>query len=120
MPDRDITDRQLKAFRRFLERLPHGKELDLVILKAHLLIEEQVVPVYQDVLQPAAQELGKALQTVAKTVHVALAPVSALVWGYDQIKDFVSTKVPSHPEKPESGPTYATVRRSYRSPCSAS
>lgn len=53
----------------------------------------KAVPVYQDVLQPAAQEIGKALQTVAKTVHVALAPVSALVWGYDQIKDFVSTKV---------------------------
>lgn len=51
------------------------------------------VPVYQDVVQPAAQELGKALQTVAKTVHIALAPVSALVWGYDQFKDFVSTKV---------------------------
>ena len=53
----------------------------------------KVVPVYQDVVQPAAQELGKALQTVAKTVHVALAPVSALVWGYDQVKEFVSTKV---------------------------
>ncbi|MFG0806040.1 DUF4393 domain-containing protein [Pseudomonas fluvialis] len=53
----------------------------------------KAVPVYQDVVQPAAQEVGKALQTVAKTVHVALAPVSALVWGYDQIKDFVSTKV---------------------------
>ncbi|MFD2454137.1 DUF4393 domain-containing protein [Ideonella paludis] len=53
----------------------------------------QAVPVYQDVVQPAAQELGKALQTVAKSVHLALAPVSALVWGYDQIKDFVATKV---------------------------
>lgn len=53
----------------------------------------KAVPVYQDVVQPAAQELGKALQTVAKTVHVALAPVSALVWGYDQVKEFVSTKV---------------------------
>lgn len=53
----------------------------------------KAVPVYQDVVQPAAQEMGKALQTVAKTVHIALAPVSALVWGYDQIKDFVSTKV---------------------------
>lgn len=53
----------------------------------------QAVPIYQDVVQPAAQEVGKALQTVAKTVHVALAPVSALVWGYDQLKDFVSTKV---------------------------
>lgn len=53
----------------------------------------KAVPVYQDVVQPAAQEIGKGLQTVAKTVHVILAPVSALVWGYDQIKEFVSTKV---------------------------
>jgi hypothetical protein len=53
----------------------------------------KAVPVYQDVVQPAAQEIGKALQTIAKTVHVALAPVSALVWGYDQVKEFVSTKV---------------------------
>ena len=47
----------------------------------------KAVPVYQDLAQPAAQEIGKALQTVAKTVHIALAPVSAMVWGYDQIKD---------------------------------
>lgn len=53
----------------------------------------KAVPVYQDIVQPAAQEFGKALQTVAKTVHIALAPVSALVWGYDQVKEFVSTKV---------------------------
>lgn len=53
----------------------------------------KAMPVYQDAVQPAAQEIGKALQTIAQTVHVALAPVSALVWGYDQIKDFVSTKV---------------------------
>jgi hypothetical protein len=53
----------------------------------------KAIPVYDDVVQPAAKEIGKGLQTIAKTVHVALAPVSALVWGYDQIKDFVSTKV---------------------------
>ncbi|MFQ6291582.1 DUF4393 domain-containing protein [Yersinia enterocolitica] len=53
----------------------------------------KAVPVYQDVLQPAAQEVGTALQTVAKTIHIVLAPVSAMVWGYDKIKDFVSTKV---------------------------
>jgi len=53
----------------------------------------EAVPVYQDVVQPAAKELGAALQTVVKTVHIVLAPVSALVWGYEQIKDFVSTKV---------------------------
>jgi len=53
----------------------------------------KAIPVYQDVVQPAAQELGKGLLTVARTVHIALAPVSALVWGFDQIQDFVSTKV---------------------------
>jgi hypothetical protein len=53
----------------------------------------KAIPVYDDVVQPAAKEIGKGLQTIAKTVHVVLAPVSALVWGYDQVKDFVSTKV---------------------------
>jgi hypothetical protein len=53
----------------------------------------KAIPVYQDAVQPAAQEVGRALQTVAKTIHVVLAPVSALVWGYDQVKEFVSTKV---------------------------
>ncbi|EMX2781980.1 DUF4393 domain-containing protein [Klebsiella variicola] len=51
------------------------------------------IPIYQDALQPAAQEIGKALGTVAKLVNVALAPVSALVWGYDQIREFTATKV---------------------------
>lgn len=53
----------------------------------------KAVPIYQDALQPAAIEVGKALSTIVKTIHVALAPISALVWGYDQIKDFVATKV---------------------------
>lgn len=53
----------------------------------------KAVPVYQDLMQPAAKELSKGLETVAKTINIALAPVSALVWGYDQIKDFISTRV---------------------------
>lgn len=53
----------------------------------------KAVPVYQDVFQPAAQEIGKGLQTVAKTIHVALAPIAALVWGYEKIKDFIENKV---------------------------
>lgn len=53
----------------------------------------EAVPIYQDAVQPAAKEIGQALQVVAKTVHVALAPVSALVWGYEQIKEFVSQRV---------------------------
>ena len=38
----DISDRQIKAARRLFELLPRGKDLELVILKAHLLIEEQL------------------------------------------------------------------------------
>jgi len=50
----------------------------------------EAVPVYQDVVQPAAKELGNALQTVARSIHIALAPVSMLVWGYDQIRDYLN------------------------------
>lgn len=53
----------------------------------------KAVPVYQDAIQPAAKELGKSLDVLAKTVNIALAPLSIMVWGYDQIRDFVSTKV---------------------------
>ena len=38
----DVSARQLEAFKRFLSLLPHGKERELVILKGHLLIEEQL------------------------------------------------------------------------------
>lgn len=53
----------------------------------------KAIPIYQDAVQPAAKEIGKALGTIAKTVNVALAPISVLVWGYDKIKDFVDTDV---------------------------
>jgi len=46
------------------------------------------MPVYEDLLQPAVREVGTALGTVAKTINIALAPVSLLVWGYDKIKDY--------------------------------
>lgn len=53
----------------------------------------KAVPIYDDLLQPAAKELGAALGTLAKTVNLALAPVSGLIWSYETIKDFVSRKV---------------------------
>ena len=34
MSEPEISERQLQAFKRFLERLPHGKDVDLFILKA--------------------------------------------------------------------------------------
>ncbi len=59
----------------------------------------KAVPVYENIVQPAAKEIGAGLQTVAKTVHIALAPVSALVWGFEQIKEFVGTSVAKRLEK---------------------
>jgi hypothetical protein len=51
------------------------------------------VPIYPDMVQPAAKELGKGLYTVAKTVNLALAPLEAVVWGYEKIKEKFFPKV---------------------------
>jgi hypothetical protein len=53
----------------------------------------KAIPIYEDLLQPATQELGKGIETIAKTVNIALAPLSGLVWGYDQIKQYLLNKV---------------------------
>lgn len=51
------------------------------------------IPVYQDLAQPAVQELGRGLVVVAKVVTACLAPAEGLVWGVDKIKDFVRERV---------------------------
>jgi hypothetical protein len=53
----------------------------------------KAVPIYEDAIQPLAKETGKALGTVGKAVNVALAPISLVVWGYDQMQDFLETRV---------------------------
>ena len=53
----------------------------------------EAVPVYQDALQPAAKELGRGLATVVRAVNVALAPLSALVWGYERIADYLTNRL---------------------------
>jgi hypothetical protein len=53
----------------------------------------KAVPVYQDAIQPAARQIGVALETPIKLVNVALDPIRGLVWGYEQIRDFVSRRV---------------------------
>jgi len=60
--------------------------------KAIAAITENI-PVYQDAVQPAAKEVGKGLQLVAKAVNSALIPVEAFVWGVDQIREFVHKRV---------------------------
>lgn len=51
----------------------------------------QSVPVYQDVLQPAAKEVGEGLR---QAVTIALKPLKVLVWGFDQIEAYVVQKIP--------------------------
>ncbi|KAF3984312.1 MAG: DUF4393 domain-containing protein [Methylococcales symbiont of Hymedesmia sp. n. MRB-2018] len=51
------------------------------------------VPLYEDAIKPVAQETGKALQTVGRTVNAALMPVRGLVWGIEKIEEFVNSKV---------------------------
>ena len=54
----------------------------------------KVVPVvYKDAIQPAAKEIGKSLETVAKAVNLVLAPVRVLVWGGEQLEEFISSEV---------------------------
>ncbi len=53
----------------------------------------KAVPVYQDALQPAAKQIGNSLETLTKTINIALAPIKALVWGYDKIEEFITTRI---------------------------
>ena len=51
---------------------------------------EVVKIVYDDALKPLAVETGKALGTLGKTVNMALAPLSGLVWGWEKIIVYLS------------------------------
>ncbi|KOP38829.1 DUF4393 domain-containing protein [Flavobacterium sp. WLB] len=53
----------------------------------------KAIPIYQDTLQPSAQQIGKSLETVTKAVNIALAPIKGLVWGYEKIEEFISQSV---------------------------
>jgi hypothetical protein len=53
----------------------------------------EAVPVYQDVVQPAAREIGAALKTVVKVIHIALSPLRALIWGFEQISDYLEDSI---------------------------
>lgn len=55
----------------------------------------QVIPkAYDDLLHPAAIQLGTGLETVAKTLNIVLSPLEALVWGHDRIRDHLRSEIP--------------------------
>lgn len=53
----------------------------------------KTVPAYREMSQPVAKEAGKNLETAVKSIQLVLEPVSALVWGYENLKDFVQTSL---------------------------
>ena len=72
MSTKPTTERQVEAFRRFLGKLPHGKDVELVILKAHLLIEEQIRQIVDERLKTPA-----ALRDARLTFHQAFCLAQA-------------------------------------------
>lgn len=52
-----------------------------------------VKDIYNDIAHPALSTVGQGLQGVTK---VALAPISALVWGYDKIADYLNVAIPEY------------------------
>jgi hypothetical protein len=58
--------------------IPTGKIKDVIDATTGLV---KAIPIYEDAVQPAAKQVGKALETVTKAVNVALAPVGLLIWG---------------------------------------
>lgn len=55
-----------------------------------------VKDIYNDLVHPALSTVGQGLQGVTK---LALAPISALVWGYDKIADYLDVAIPEYFEK---------------------
>lgn len=65
---------QVDSFRRFLQIFPHERDRELVILKGHLLIEEQINKIISERLHDAA-DLEKLDLGCAQAVELARALV---------------------------------------------
>lgn len=72
MTDDQVTPKQIDAFKRFIKLLPHGKDLTLVILKGHLLIEEQVRQIIDERVK-IPQSLRDARLTCYQAICIAEA-----------------------------------------------
>lgn len=47
----------------------------------------KAISVYDDAVKPVSIEIGKALGTIGGVINIALAPLSAMVYGYEEIKE---------------------------------
>jgi len=69
---------------------PEGRVSESLNAAANLV---KAVPIYDDAVQPLAKETGKALGTVGRCVNAALMPVRGVVWGFEQVEEWINTKV---------------------------
>ena len=69
------------------------EEKQIIDAAKALGLGELVPEVYRDMLQPAARQIGEGLTTIAKAVRLSLAPLEAGIWGYEQIKEWLSIRV---------------------------
>jgi hypothetical protein len=70
-----------------------NEEKQIIDAVKALGLGELVPEVYRDMLQPAARQVGDGLATIAKAVKISLAPLEAGIWGYEQIKEWLSIRV---------------------------
>lgn len=58
-------------------------------------IEEKagIIKQVTEVFPEPTQEANKALTTIGKTINLALAPLSGLIWGYDKISSWIEQKL---------------------------
>ncbi|MDA3837675.1 MAG: DUF4393 domain-containing protein [Candidatus Delongbacteria bacterium] len=79
-----------------MEEYTNLSEDEQIIVAVKALGLSEIVPeVYHDMLQPAVRQVGNGLLTVAKAVCLSLAPLELSVWGYGQIKEWLSIRVTS-------------------------
>lgn len=53
----------------------------------------KAIPIYDDLVQPVAKQLGQSLELVGRAVNVALLPVKGLVWGFEEIEQRFKPKL---------------------------
>ncbi|MDL2122548.1 MAG: hypothetical protein LWX51_05580 [Deltaproteobacteria bacterium] len=68
------------------------EEKQIIDAAKALGLGELVPEVYRDMLQPAARQIGDGLATIANAVRISLAPLEAGIWGYGQIKEWLSIR----------------------------
>jgi hypothetical protein len=75
--DGQVSEAELAAFERFLSLFPHGEDLTLIVLRGHLLLEEQVRLIGRE-RAPHSKYLEEATLTMHQAILVARAHVGDL------------------------------------------